>query len=356
MAPKARDGWCRRVNSGWTFPISWKNPKDLVESASFGVRPKLECSGAAWGLWRREGKEERIMKRAGWLVAGLVMFGVQGAPQAAPKATATGLLAPKKSDPPVKDVPLKVNAALKPKIDKRMAPFKFGMTSAEAMAKIDEQIDELYQKKIAGAYNPKQQAQLEKERDKKKVGVRDKLIKFTGTGGVSGYEMKAPGEFTYKNNESALEVVRESGGTQQLFFISDRLYKIYIHYTLGGKDNELGETWDSALSKFEKDILGEKGKLMAEKSTSAAYFGTIIIVPTHYLWSDGTTQVRLVDHTKREDTADKTVGIAYEEVATLEKLPTFRTKIETKGSDSAVDKAGFTAPVKDDKDKDKKKK
>jgi len=298
------------------------------------------------------------MRRAGWFaafVAGAVIVSVQGTPQAAPKATATGLLAPKKVDPPAKDVPLKVIAALKPKIDKRVAPFKFGMTSAEAMAKVDEQLDEYYMKKISGAYNPKQQAALEKERDKKKKDLRDKLIKFTGTGGVSGYEVKAPGEFTYKNNESALEVTREGGGNQQLFFINDRLYKIYIHWTLGGKDNELGETWDSALAKFEKDILGEKGKHMFAKAASPSYFGTIIMVPDHYLWSDGATQVRLVDHTKREDSADKTVGVAYEEVTTIEKLPTYRTKIETKVSDTAVDKAGATIPPpKDDKIKVKK--
>jgi hypothetical protein len=286
------------------------------------------------------------MKRARWFAAVLLAtaLGVGlGAPQAAP---------PKKD---VKDAPLSSNSALKPKIDKRMAPFTFGMTPEAAMKKLDEQLDELYMKKISGAYNPKAQASLEKERDKKKAAIREKLFKFTPKSGV-GYEVKAPGEFTYKNEESALEVAREGGGVRHLFFIKDKgLWKIYDHWALGGKDNELGETWESALAKFEKEILGAKGMLMPEKKPSPAYFGTIILVPQHYLWSDGKTQVRLVDHTKREDSSDKMVGIAYESVEIVGKLPELRSNVESKASDAAVDKAGAPdVSVSAKKDKPKK--
>lgn len=258
---------------------------------------------------------------------------------------------------PAKEEPLKANPALKDKIAKRIAPFKWGMTSTEVFSTLEKEIDQTYAEKVSKAYNPKQQAALEKEAEKKKKDLRNKLIEFKGGAGVSGYEMKAPGEFTYKNNESAIEVPRPGGGERQLFFMNDRLWKVYDHVHLTAKDAELGETWDQAVEKFTKDV-GDKGKKVAAKSASAAYYGVLMLVPEHLLFSDGTTQIRLIDHTKREDMTQRTVGIAYEEIAMVEKLPTYRSKIEQKASDAQVDKAGYKdeAPAKDDKDKGKPKK
>lgn len=257
----------------------------------------------------------------------------------------------------VAETPLKANPALKPKIEKKIAPWKWGMSSAEVFAQLEKDIDRIYGEKISKAYNPKMQAQLEKEADKKKKDLRTKQIEFKGGAGVSGYEMKAPGEFTYKNNESAIEVPRPGGGERQLFFINDKLWKVYDHVHLTSKDAELGETWDVAVGKFTKDVIGEPGKKVEVKTASPSYYGVLMIVPAHYLWSDGTTQVRFIDHTKREDMTERTVGIAYEEVAMVEKLPTYRTNVEKKASDASVDKAGLGTdplPAKDDTKKKKK--
>ncbi len=291
------------------------------------------------------------MKRSWWLAAilGVSVAGLGGGAIAAPKA---------KDSKETKEAPLKANPALKPKIEKRIAPFKIGMTSDEVFKVIEKQIDEEYAEKIAKAYNPKTQTQLEKEADKKKKALRGKLFEFKGGAGVSGYEVKAPGEFTYKNNESALEVPRPGGGERQLFFLNDRLWKVYDHVHLTGKDAELGETWDHATEKLGA-ALGEKGKKIAAKTASPSYYGVMLEVPEHLLWTDGAIQVRLVDHTKREDMTARTVGIAYEELATVEKLSVYRTNVEKKASDAMVDKAGYEpvkADVKDDKAKPKKKK
>lgn len=291
------------------------------------------------------------MKRS-WVLAACVGVSV------AAFGGAVGHAAPKKDAKEAKDSPLKPNAALKPKIEKRIGPFKMGMSSTEVFALLDKEIDATYAEKISKAYNPKQQTQLEKEADKKKKALRTKLIEFKGGGGVSGYEVKAPGEFTYKNGESAIEVPRPGGGERQLFFINDRLWKIYENVQLTSKDAELGETWDSAVEKLSKD-LGDKGKLVAAKLASPSYYGVLLSVPQHVLWSDGTIQIRLVDHTKREDMTVRTVGVAYEELATVEKLSTYRTNIEKKATDDSVDKAGYApaaVDAKDDKGKAKGKK
>jgi len=292
------------------------------------------------------------MKRATWFAAAVLGFSVSLS-----GGVFAGAKDAKDKGKEAKETPLKANPALKPKVEKKITPWKWGMSSSEVFAVLEKQIDQVYGEKISKAYNPKMQAQLEKEADKKKKELKSKLIEFKGGGGVSGYEMKAPGEFTYKNAETAIEVTRPGGGERQLFFINDKLWKVYDHVHLTSKDAELGETWEQATEKFSKD-LGEGGKKVEKKSVSTAYYGVLMMVPDHYLWSDGTTQIRFIDHTKREDMTERTVGIAYEEIATVEKLPTYRTNVEKKVTDAQVEKAGApdAPPPKDPKDTPKKKK
>jgi hypothetical protein len=327
---------------------------------------RLESRGAPLvGRYSRKGRQpcrfpvregDFPMKRAGALGAkwfagflGMAFLGVMVAGSPANVAAAP----PAKKEAKDKEAPLKAVPALKAKVDEKIAPFKWGMSSTEVFSVLDKEIDATYAEKVAKAYNPKQQAALEKEADKKKKDLRTKLIEFKGGGGVSGYEMKAPGEFTYKNNESAIEVPAKGGGQpHQLFFINDRLWKIYWHIELTSKVSELGETWDSAQEKW-TSYLGAKGKHLDAKSTSPSYFGVLMQVPEHDLWTDGTTLIRLVNHTKREDMSARTVGVAFEEAATVDKLPGTRTHVEQKASDAQVDKAGFTPPPPPDKDKEK---
>ena len=283
----------------------------------------------------------RVVKRATWFATAALglTFALSSPTSAAPTPPAKA-----GAKDTTKDAPLKANPALKEKITARIKPWKWGMSSNDVFTTLDKEIDQLYAEKIGKAYNPKQQAALEKDAERKKKDLRTKLIEFKGGGGVSGYEMKAPGEFTYKNGESAIEVARPGGGERQLFFINDKLWKVYDHVHLTAKDAELGETWDQALEKFTKDF-GDKGKKVEKKAASAAYYGVQMMVPEHYLFSDGTTQVRLIDHTKREDMTNRTVGLAYEDVSMVEKLATYRTNVEKKASDALVDKAGAPDPL-----------
>lgn len=256
-----------------------------------------------------------------------------------------GAAPPAKKDTKEKEVPLKANPAIKEKLEKRIAPWKWGWSSDKVFGELEKQIDAQAAAKIEKLYNVKDQEKVTKDAEKKKKALRGTLVTFTGVGGPSGglgYETKAPGEYTYKNSESAIEVPRPGGGERQLFFINDKLWKIYDHVHLTGKDAELGETWEQAVDKTTKDL--DKGKLVAAKSVSPSYYGTLISVPDHVLWSDGTTQVRLVDHTKREDMTVRTVALVYEEVATLDKLSALRANVEKKQSDAQVDKAGQKDP------------
>ncbi len=270
-----------------------------------------------------------------------IVLGIAGAPWAAPPKA------------PKEEV-LKVNVAIKPKIDARIEPFTWGMTVKEAVGKVQAIVAEPFDKKIEKAYNPKDVANLEKQKDKAKDAVAKKVVDFKGGGGVSGYESVAPGEFTYKNEEQALEVPRAGGGTRLVFFIKDHLWKVYDLIPLGVKTNGPAEalmfgdelTFDKASDKLvASEYGGDKGKAIPWKTVSPSYFGTLIEVPQHHLWSDGKTQVRLADLTKREDMPNKSVAVVYEEIATLEKLPTWRSNLEVKAGDAQVDKAGFAAPA-----------
>lgn len=277
----------------------------------------------------------KAMKRAWWIAAVVasVSIGVVGPSTADTKKAA-------------KETPLKVNASIKPKIDKRIEPYTWGMSSADVFKIIESQINEAYEKKISAAYNPKQVEQLEKQRDKAKKEAHTKLTDFKGGAGVSGYEMKAPHEFTYKNGETALEVSRPGGGERQLFFINDTLWKVYDLVPLGAKESEMGDTFEASVAKLTAEFGGDKGKsIAASKTPTESYYGTLGEYPALNLWTDGKTQVRLVDNTKREDMPQKTVGIAFEDVAMLAKLPTLRSNTEKKMTDAQVDNAGYTAPV-----------
>jgi hypothetical protein len=243
------------------------------------------------------------------------------------------------------DTTVKVSSVIKPKIDAKVSPFKWGLSTADVLKALDDMVDEQYADKIAAASSsPKREAALDKEKDKKKKLYRDKLSSFVPGKGVSGYEMVTPGEFTYGNNEQVLELTRDDGGTRCLFFIRDRLYKIYDVVALESKDGVLGQTWEQAVTK-EEAALGDKGKRLDAKSTLASYYGVMTAVPALVLWSDGTSQVRLVDHTHREDSSTRQVGVAYEDIATVEKLSTYRTHLESKTTDSAVERAGAPDPL-----------
>jgi len=288
-----------------------------------------------------------MSKRAWWWAAGVLSVVIAGG--VAPTSTVEA--APKK--PAAKDVPLKVNPALKPKIDARIAPFSWGMSSADALKQVDKMIDEAYAEKTEKAYNPKIVTALEKQRDKDKQKAHQSIVEFTG-GGLSGYEIKAPHEFTYKNKESALSVTRPSGvGERMLFFINDRLWKVFDVVPLGvaytGKVDpddqsifvfDKAQSYDDAVKAMIADYGGDGGKAIGANVMTPSWYGTLGAIPLTHLWSDGKTQVRLVDYTTREDTTTKAVAIAYEELDTVNQLPTYRVNVEKKTTDAMVDLAG----------------
>jgi hypothetical protein len=291
-----------------------------------------------------------MSKRAMFWAAGVLAVAIAGS--VAPMSTVEA--APKK--PATKDVPLKVNASLKPKLDARIAPFSWGMSSADALKQVDKMIDEAYAKKTEKAYNPKIVASLEKMKDKDKKKAADSIVEFTGLG-LSGYEIKAPHEFTYKNKESALAVSRPSGvGDRMLFFINDRLWKVFDVVPLGvapankpDADDLSIVTFDTAKS-FDDSVkamttdFSDPGKAVGVNVMTPSWYGTLGAIPLTHLWSDGKTQVRLVDYTTREDMTTKSVAIAYEQIETLDQLPTFRVNVEKKTTDAMVDLAGDSAP------------
>jgi hypothetical protein len=241
---------------------------------------------------------------------------------------------------------------MKAKIDARIAPFRWGMTFNQTLAVLDKQLDEAYADKIEKVPAGKAQVSLEQERDKKKAAIRTKKVEFTG-GALSGYEVKTPGEFTYRNGEAALEAPRPGAGERVLFFMNDKLWKIYDMVPVA-KDGELGDSFDGAVGKLNTEF-GEKGAMVEAKKPSASYYGTLITTPARVVWFDGTTQIRLVDNTGRQDSTVKNVALVYEEAATVQKLPTLRSNVEKKTTDDSVDAAAAAtgAPVKKD---DKKKK
>lgn len=295
-----------------------------------------------------------MKKRASFWVAGVLSVLVAGgiAPSMSPSLANA---APKKAAP--KDTPLKVNPTIKPKLDARIAPFTWGMSSADALKQVDKMIDEEFAAKTEKAYNPKIVASLEKQKEKQKTKAHGAIVEFTG-GGLSGYEIKAPHEFTYKNKESGLAVTRPGGvGDRMLFFINDRLWKVFDVVPLGIKPAKVdpddqsvvtfdkAQSFDDCVKQLVADFGGDGGKAIAANVMTPSFYGTLGGIPQTHVWSDGKTQVRLVDYTAREDMTSKAVGLAYEDVSMLDQLPTFRVNVEKKTTDAMVDLAGDTGPA-----------
>jgi hypothetical protein len=229
-------------------------------------------------------------------------------------------------------------------IVQRTAPFSWGMTRDRVVEAIRGQIQTEYDDRISKAANPKTQALLEKERDAKKQAINSKVTAFGPGGNPGGYETKTPGEFAYNSNESVIEWVRSlAGGQRWLFFVNDRLYKIYDQIDVARSDGELGDSWTSAVQKLGDALNDRHGRAVSPGTSVPSYFGTTFSVPDLVMWSDGTTLIRLVNLTQRTDAPTKVVALVFEELLSIGNLPTTRHNAAQSGSSPHADPAAGTS-------------
>ncbi|WP_394848868.1 hypothetical protein LZC95_15610 [Pendulispora brunnea] len=193
--------------------------------------------------------------------------------------------------------------------------FRWGMTRADVI-KAHNQLNGVFDRE----YNPllikmqpgvRMQA-LESERETRKLQFAKSLHEFKDV--PSGFDATGlKGEYSYRNNESALVL---EGATKRRFFFfvgsapGERLWKIYDEVKLidGGS---LGKTYQEAVSKMSANV-SVQGK--ARNADPSRW----LILP-YTEWQDGSTHLRVVDRS-----SERLVGVAMEERNTFRNISAMR--------------------------------
>jgi hypothetical protein len=209
----------------------------------------------------------------------------------------------------------------------------FGMTTTEIIDFYSRVLDQdyvaIYKRTPIGVKMKEVDASLA---DEKAAIARSEVTFGAVPTGIDNTPQK--GEYSYKNNETMLSVVRQ-GITRYFFFQNKRLWKTYDTVALR-EGSEFGATYDSAVAALTKRF-GVKGRSLAQDAEHGRSYPETD-------WVDGTTHVRAIDRSY-----EKVVGLVYEERVSADRLAAYRAS--QKGNDGAIDPqiAAFTSggPVTD---------
>jgi hypothetical protein len=204
----------------------------------------------------------------------------------------------------------------------------------EAYNKIGGLFDREYASQISQLQPGVQMQQLEADRDSRKANFERSLTKFVADT-PTGYDVTAVhAEYTYKNDESVQRVFKD-GKNRFLFYIKDRLWKVYDEIPLreGGK---LGATYQDAITKL-NSVLTVPGRIRAANPAQA-------LERTEVDWQDRTAHLRAVDRSN-----EHVVGLVMEDKATLQNLSSLRSNKPTDPfaidpSIAAITKNGISDP------------
>jgi len=193
--------------------------------------------------------------------------------------------------------------------------FRWGMTRADVI-KMHNQLNGVFDRE----YNPllikmqpgvRMQA-LESERETRKLQFAKSLHEFRDV--PSGFDATGlKGEYSYRNNESALVL---EGATKRRFFFfvgsapGERLWKIYDEVKLldGGA---LGKTYQEAASKMGSNVSAQGKARNADPSRW-------LNLP-YTEWQDGSSHLRVVDRS-----GERLVGVVLEERNTFRNISAMR--------------------------------
>jgi len=147
----------------------------------------------------------------------------------------------------------------------------------------------------------------ESERDSRKKQFERSYTQFEEQSGFDSLPIHS--EFTYKNNESALQVRRDNKN-RYMFFIKDKLWKVYDEIRLS-KKGPLGATFDEATDKL-GEALGVAGRARDTDTSQGVDFPTVD-------WQDDAFHLRMIN---REE--ERIVGVVLEDRQTLKNMSSLR--------------------------------
>lgn len=213
---------------------------------------------------------------------------------------------------------------------------KWGMSHADvtkAFTQTGGIIWKDYDAKLAKARVGPEMTALEAEREQQKAAFGRSYIEFKDT--PTGYDATGiKNEYTYRNKESLMWISR-AGKKRYLFFINDRLWKIYDEVPLGD-EGPLGKTFLDAVNKTNAS-LGAQGRVQGADAAKG-------IAATTVDWKDGQSHLRLVDRS-----GEHVVGVVVEDQSTVNNLAALRPNkpVDPTAIDptiAAVTKGGLSDP------------
>ena len=196
-------------------------------------------------------------------------------------------------------------------LEKSLRGLRWGMTHDEvtdAYNKPDGLFDKEYAPQLMHVEPGYAQQQLEADRDNRKVNLERSFTRFGDT--PTGYDTTAlKSEYSYRNDE-ALQKLFKDGRQRYLFYIKDKLWKIYEEIPLKA-DGPLGATFQDAVARLNA-AMGVAARIRPADASQG-------LDRTTADWQDRTTHVRALDRS-----GEHLLGLVLEDRNTLSNLAALR--------------------------------
>jgi hypothetical protein len=197
-------------------------------------------------------------------------------------------------------------------LEKSMRGLRWGMTHDEvthAYNDVGGLFDQEYSSQLMHVQPGYEQQQLEADRDNRKVNLERSYALFGDS--PTGYDTTPlKNEYTYRNDE-ALQKLFKDGRQRYLFYIKDKLWKIYEEIPLKA-DGPLGATFQDAVAKLNA-AMAVPARIRPVDSSQG-------LDRTTADWQDRTTHVRALDRS-----SEHLIGLSLEDKNTLSNIASLRT-------------------------------
>ena len=158
---------------------------------------------------------------------------------------------------------------------------------------------------------------------------RSKIVFGKLPTGVDSTPLK--GEYSYQNGESMMKISRRGTGTRYMFFMKDKLWKIYDEVPVGEK-RPLGPDFEEALKRLNSRYAATGRSTEPDYAIGRNY--------TEVDWQDDRTHVRAVDRT-----GTKVIGMVYEDRSVLANLDSLRSVKPVEGNQVDPDVQALMRPI-----------
>ena len=178
-------------------------------------------------------------------------------------------------------------------IDKLKGDFKWGMSSADVIAKVEARVADSYTDRLKkAAHDPSSEYRIRKAMRSEVDEVKERLVKFEGE--KTGYDVSIIDEEFLHGTGEAMLVAKEESATRYFFFADDRLYKMFLAFDkemLQGKSfREFGQLMQARFGKAKEVAVKENTKAGPKVRLD------------HFVWAaDSGDRLRLVDRSQFYD-------------------------------------------------------